>query len=85
MTTTQLFTTLLLSIMDGLKIAVCYNLCIKNKLFLMMQCHIANRPHQMALGLCVEIKRCVVLGWKAMVFPAVMYGCDSWTLKKAEH
>ena len=22
---------------------------------------------------------------KAMVFPAVMYGCDSWTLKKAEH
>ena len=22
---------------------------------------------------------------KAMVFPAVMYGCESWTLKKAEH
>ena len=22
---------------------------------------------------------------KAMVFPVVMYGCDSWTLKKAEH
>ena len=22
---------------------------------------------------------------KAMVFPAVMYGCDSWTVKKAEH
>ena len=22
---------------------------------------------------------------KAMVFPAVMYGCDSWTIKKAEH
>ena len=22
---------------------------------------------------------------KAMVFPIVMYGCDSWTLKKAEH
>ena len=21
---------------------------------------------------------------KAMVFPAVMYGCDSWTIKKAE-
>ena len=21
---------------------------------------------------------------KAMVFPVVMYGCDSWTLKKAE-
>ena len=23
--------------------------------------------------------------FKAMVFPLVMYGCDSWTLKKAEH
>ena len=22
---------------------------------------------------------------KAMVFPLVMYGCDSWTIKKAEH
>ena len=26
-------------------------------------------------------KVCIV---KAMVFPVVMYGCDSWTLKKAE-
>ena len=22
---------------------------------------------------------------KAMIFPAVMYGCESWTIKKAEH
>ena len=22
---------------------------------------------------------------KAMVFPVVMYGCESWTMKKAEH
>ena len=22
---------------------------------------------------------------KVMVFPVVMYGCDSWTVKKAEH
>ena len=22
---------------------------------------------------------------QAMVFPVVMYGCDSWTIKKAEH
>ena len=26
-------------------------------------------------------KDCIV---KAMVFPAVMYGCESWTIKKAE-
>ena len=56
-----------------------------------------------------EIKRCLLLGrkamtnldnilksrditWltkvrlvKAMVFPVVMYGCESWTVKKAEH
>ena len=22
---------------------------------------------------------------KAMVFPVVMYGCENWTIKKAEH
>ena len=56
-----------------------------------------------------EIKRCLLLGKKAMtntdnilkssnitlptnvrlvkamVFPLVMYGCESWTVKKAEH
>ena len=56
-----------------------------------------------------EIKRCLILGRKAMtnlhsilksrditlptkvhlviaiVFPVVMYGCESWTIKKAEH
>ena len=57
----------------------------------------------------IEIKRCLLLGRKAMtnldsilkiwditlstkvclvktmVFPVVMYGCESWTIKKAEH
>ena len=56
-----------------------------------------------------EMKRCLLLGRKAMtylasilksrditlptkvhlvkalVFPLVMYGCESWTIKKAEH
>ena len=27
-------------------------------------------------------KVCLV---KTMVFPVVMYGCESWTIKKAEH
>ena len=60
-------------------------------------------------GLChIEIKRCLLLGRramtnldsilksrditlltkvqlvKAMVFPVVMYGCESWTIKNAE-
>ena len=30
----------------------------------------------------LPIKVCVV---KAMVFPVVMYGCESGTIKKAEH
>ena len=61
-------------------------------------------------GDCIhEVKRCLLLGRKAMinldsilksrditlptkvhlvkamVFPVVMYGCESWTIKKAEH
>ena len=30
----------------------------------------------------LPIKVCLV---KTMVFPVVMYGCESWTIKKAEH
>ena len=30
----------------------------------------------------LRTKVCIV---KAMAFPVVMYGCDSWTIKKAEH
>ena len=58
---------------------------------------------------CIHVKRCLLLGRKAMtnldsilksrditlptkvclvkamVFPAVMNGCESWTMKKVEH
>ena len=30
----------------------------------------------------LPVKVCIV---KTMVFPVVMYGCESWTIKKAEH
>ena len=33
-------------------------------------------------GITLPTKVCLV---KAMVFPGVMYGCESWTVKKAEH
>ena len=33
-------------------------------------------------GITLPIKVRLV---KAMVFPVVMYGCESWTVKKAEH
>ena len=32
-------------------------------------------------GITLSTKICLV---KAMVFPVVMYGCESWTRKKAE-
>ena len=37
--------------------------------------HIKKQRH------CFDNKGCLV---KAMVFPVVMYGCESWTIKKAE-
>ena len=30
----------------------------------------------------LHTKFCLV---KAVVFPVIMYGCESWTIKKAEH
>ena len=33
-------------------------------------------------GITLSTNICVV---KAMVFPVVMYRCESWTIKKAEH
>ena len=37
-----------------------------------------------------NVPQLTFIGWvisyaKAMVFPVVMYGCESWTVKKAEH
>ena len=35
-----------------------------------------------SIDITLPTKVCIV---KAMVFPVVMYGCMSWTIKKAEH
>ena len=35
-----------------------------------------------SIGISASASVCLV---KAMVFPVVMYGCESWTVKKAEH
>ena len=43
------------------------------------------RPTKIAYeksDMTLPTKVCLV---KAMVFPVVMYGCESWTVKKAEH
>ena len=41
-----------------------------------LDCVLKNRD------ISLPAKVCVV---KAMVFPVVTYGCESWTIKKAEH
>ena len=35
-----------------------------------------------SIDITLPTKVCLV---KAMVFPVVMYGCESWTIKKTEH
>ena len=43
---------------------------------------LVSKPSSYFLGdICLPTKVCIV---KAMVFPVVMYGCESWTVKKAE-
>ena len=37
--------------------------------------------HELAIGITLPTKVHLV---KAVVFPVVMYGCESWTVKKAE-
>ena len=40
-----------------------------------------RRQHIKGRDIILSTKVCLV---KAMVFPVVIYGCESWTLKKAE-
>ena len=40
-----------------------------------------DRQHLKSRDITLPTKVCLV---KAMVFPVVMYGCESWTIKKAE-
>ena len=40
------------------------------------------RQHTQSRDITLPTKVCLV---KAMVSPVVMYGCESWTVKKAEH
>ena len=41
-----------------------------------------SRQHIRKQNITLPTKACLV---KVMVFPVVMYGCESWTIKKAEH
>ena len=40
------------------------------------------RQHVKSRDITLPTKVCIV---KSMAFPVVMYGCEIWTIKKAEH
>ena len=40
------------------------------------------RQHIKSRDITLPTKVCLA---KAMVFPVVMYGCESWTIRRAEH
>ena len=48
----------------------------------MKRCLLLGRKAMTNRDITLPAKVCIV---KAMVFPVVMYGCKSWTIKKAEH
>ena len=53
------------------------------------RCLILGRKAMINLDRALKIKNIILLTKvrivKAVVFPVVMYGCESWTIKKAEH
>ena len=51
-------------------------LCLGRKVMTNLDCILKSRD------ITLPTKVCLV---KAMLFPVVMYGCKSWTVKKAEH
>ena len=57
---------------------------IKIKRHLLIGIKVMTNPDSLLKSRDVTLptKICLV---KAMVFPVVMYGCESWTIKKADH
>ena len=55
---------------------------IKRHLFLERKVIINLDSILKSRNITLTTKVCLV---KAMVFPVVMYGCESWTIKKVEH
>ena len=54
-------------------------------LFLISSASVRSRPFYIALESSEITSLTKVYIGKAMVFPVVMYGCESWTIKKDEH
>ena len=71
-------------ILGGSKITTDGDCSHKIKRRLLFGRKVMTNPKSILKGrdIILPTKVCLV---KAMVFPVVMYGCKSWTIKKAEH
>ena len=70
-------------ILGGSKITADDDCSHKIKRYLLLGRKIMTNPDSIfkSRDITLPTKVCLV---KAMVFPVVMYGCESWTVKKAE-
>ena len=51
-------------------------LLLGRKAMTILDCVLKSRDSTLLTKVCIV---------KVMAFPAVMYGCESWTIRKAEH
>src|SRR5574342_557431 len=71
-------------IFGGSRITTDSDCCHEIKICLLLGRKVMTNLHSVLKSRDITLltKVCLV---KAMVFPVVMYGCESWTVKKAEH
>ena len=69
---------------EGFLISPCYSLelCMQMGISLILSFAFSFSFLSYLCNFKVPTKVCLV---KAVIFPVVMYGCESWTMKKAEH
>ena len=71
-------------ILGGSKITADGNCSHKIKRHLLLERKVTSNPDSILKSRDITLPTKVRLV-KAMIFPVVIYGCESWTIKKAEH
>ena len=68
--------------MENIRVTKCLPNEIKGHLFLGRKALTNLGSILKSRDITLSTKVCLV---KAMVFPVIIYGCESWTIKKAKH
>ena len=71
-------------ILGGYKITAAVDCSHELKISLLLRRKVMTNLHSILKSRDITLPTKVRLV-KAMVFPVVMYGCESWSIKKAEH